>query len=92
MGEKRPVRIHESILLEVKTDTTRVLCKNYLKYLYRTIPCLNFFMVAASLVVVPIVVSIIVGIWIFDYQYNNTVANERKELANGFLNDIEYVN
>lgn len=39
-------------------------------------------------VIVPIIVSIIVGVWVFNYQYNNTVANERKDLANGFLNDM----
>jgi hypothetical protein len=48
------------------------------------------------LVIIPIVVSIIVGLvvgfLVFDYQYNNTLKNERKNLANGFLNDIEYVN
>jgi hypothetical protein len=44
------------------------------------------------LVIVPIIVSAIVSAWSFNYQFTNTMKNEQKNLANGYISDLEYVN
>jgi len=42
--------------------------------------------------IVVIIIPIIVSYFTFNYQYSHTGAGERKNLANGILNDLEYVN
>jgi hypothetical protein len=45
-----------------------------------------------SLVAIPIIVSIVVSYFSFSFQYNNTIVNDRKNLANGYISDLENVN
>jgi hypothetical protein len=43
-------------------------------------------------IAIPIIVSVIVSVLIFNYQYSQTTLYERKNLANGYISDLENVN
>jgi hypothetical protein len=76
--DKGKKRADETIIPGQKQDTKTIIF-DYSKKIF-------------SSIIIPIIVSLIIGYLLFNFQYNDSLNKERKNIANGYISDLEDVN